>query len=450
MPDLNELSEREREILNLVAEGKSNKEIAQSLVISANTVKVHLRNIFAKLGVSSRTEAAMALQKLSQPAEAIAETVIDDAEQRREIEPDAVTMPEVAEPAHLPTSLPRSIWQQPILLVGAAVILVLAGLGLSQLVPGTDPAPAPIVESASFAESRWTPLANLDSDVHDAAVAVVENRVYVIGGSDGQGPVSTVISFDPEGGDFKSHPDKPIAVSAVQAVVIGGLVFVPGGFDPDGMAISALEVYDPVLERWDRGANLPEPLAAYATVAFEGKLYLFGGTDGAEQSNRVYSYLPESESWTELSPIPGVGRSYAGAAVSAGTIFVVGGFDGAGSLTDNLAYAPGSDRSGQQPWTTATDLPEGRYAMGTASVADIIHLIGGQSDSQGNFSQMEYSPQDDQWRVFGDPLAGTWSHMGVAQVETRLHVVGGLLDGSSSNRNMVYRALFVVAIPINP
>ena len=58
------LSEREIEILKLVASGKSNQSIADQLSISENTVKYHLKNILQKLGVSNRTEAVtIAMQK---------------------------------------------------------------------------------------------------------------------------------------------------------------------------------------------------------------------------------------------------------------------------------------------------------------------------------------------------------------------------------------------------
>lgn len=53
------LTEREREILQYLAGGKSNKEIARSLAISHDTVKLHVRHILAKLNLSSRVEAAV-------------------------------------------------------------------------------------------------------------------------------------------------------------------------------------------------------------------------------------------------------------------------------------------------------------------------------------------------------------------------------------------------------
>ena len=52
------LSGREREVLDLIAEGRTNREIGQRLFISQKTVGVHVGNILAKLDVSGRVEAA--------------------------------------------------------------------------------------------------------------------------------------------------------------------------------------------------------------------------------------------------------------------------------------------------------------------------------------------------------------------------------------------------------
>jgi DNA-binding NarL/FixJ family response regulator len=51
------LSPREGEILELIRQGLTNAEIAQALYLSVSTVKVHVRHIFEKLGVRTRTEA---------------------------------------------------------------------------------------------------------------------------------------------------------------------------------------------------------------------------------------------------------------------------------------------------------------------------------------------------------------------------------------------------------
>lgn len=51
------LSKRELEVLNLLAEGCSNQEIAEKLFVSLSTVKTHIQNLFEKLGVKRRTQA---------------------------------------------------------------------------------------------------------------------------------------------------------------------------------------------------------------------------------------------------------------------------------------------------------------------------------------------------------------------------------------------------------
>jgi DNA-binding CsgD family transcriptional regulator len=58
------LTAREQEVLRLVAEGRSNRDIAEELFISAKTASVHVSNILAKLGVSSRGEAAATAHRL--------------------------------------------------------------------------------------------------------------------------------------------------------------------------------------------------------------------------------------------------------------------------------------------------------------------------------------------------------------------------------------------------
>jgi two-component system, NarL family, response regulator LiaR len=58
-PAFEELTEREFEVLRLLAQGKPNKEIAETLVITERTVKFHVSSILSKLGAGNRTEAVM-------------------------------------------------------------------------------------------------------------------------------------------------------------------------------------------------------------------------------------------------------------------------------------------------------------------------------------------------------------------------------------------------------
>ena len=59
----NPLTDREQEVLRLMAQGKENAEIAAELVITERTVKFHVGNIYAKLGVTSRTAVVEAIRR---------------------------------------------------------------------------------------------------------------------------------------------------------------------------------------------------------------------------------------------------------------------------------------------------------------------------------------------------------------------------------------------------
>jgi DNA-binding NarL/FixJ family response regulator len=67
-PAFPQLTDREREVLDLVSSGSSNRSIATALFISEKTVSVHVSNLMAKLGVSSRLEAAAVAHQLSSTA----------------------------------------------------------------------------------------------------------------------------------------------------------------------------------------------------------------------------------------------------------------------------------------------------------------------------------------------------------------------------------------------
>lgn len=61
--EISQFSQREQEVIEILLQGRSNKQIALALDISASTVEYHLKNIYKKLQVSSRTEAVLRLGK---------------------------------------------------------------------------------------------------------------------------------------------------------------------------------------------------------------------------------------------------------------------------------------------------------------------------------------------------------------------------------------------------
>lgn len=75
-----QLSEREREVLHLVGVGHSNGEIAEGLFLSPHTVRTHVRNALRKLGVHTRAEAVLKLERAESRVPGIVEDTADGCE----------------------------------------------------------------------------------------------------------------------------------------------------------------------------------------------------------------------------------------------------------------------------------------------------------------------------------------------------------------------------------
>jgi DNA-binding CsgD family transcriptional regulator len=432
------LSDRELEILDLLVNGASNKQIAAKLFISTNTVKVHLRNIYGKIHVSSRTEAAMFAIRNNLVAVDGVETYEIPGSFLR-FKGATLTVLEEGRLVKKPGTWPLTIF--------LVAILIFAIVGMLFLVHrGENDHGINVASDPGFEPQRWRALADLPSPRERFAVAMYENQIYVIGGETEEGVSDIVERYDPETNTWERLLDKPLAVADAGGAVIGGLIYIPGGRMSSGEITKAVEVFDPLNERWERAASLPAGRCAHAVATFEGRLFVFGGWDGEQFRDDVFSYDPQFDRWDRHMAMP-TARGYAGAAVSGSAIYIIGGFDGSNALAVNEAYLPALEGSAETSWQTREPLPDARYAAGVTSVGEIVHVIGGISASN-QFAPLEYFPTEDEWRSFQPPKEEPWSHLGTVAIETSLFALGGRRGNVITEEAYSYQAIYTIALPL--
>lgn len=436
----NPLTERQIEVLELVAQGATNKEIGHALSISEHTVRKHLQNIFEKLDVSSRTEATTLAYQRGWVRLPSPEPAADAQTEEREAEADT-----------LEATVPAGIRVDPRVLAGAglagvAVIAVLVWLLVTrQLTPAIGGSGTPTVNL-----DRWTDTTSLSRPRTGLALTAFKGDLYAIAGETSEGPTGLAERLAPDDGEWRRLTDKPTPVRDVGAVVVGGEIYVPGGCVGDGSPIDSLEVYDPGTDTWSEKARMPKSVCAYAIAALEGDIYVFGGWDGGSYTQDAFTYDPDQDVWATVSPMP-TARGYAGAAAIEGQIYVVGGYDGRQDLAVVEAYAPSNDQAGETSWIEHTPLPDGRAGAGVVTVQSKLFIIGGGWDA-GRESAIQYDVRTDSWTLFPSPTAERWRNMGVTVLdtrsETRIYAVGGLEDDNYVATNREYTALYNVILPL--
>lgn len=432
------LSERELEIVRLVATGATNQQIARELVISVNTVKVHLKNIFAKLDIQSRTEVALyavtqGWVELDRPISAPEEAV-------SEVEP--------------PIMEPIS-WGKRVFFVFAALVAALLILLPQVQSESSAPVSSEFVDRSASANLtgpalqlyRWNSMAPLPTARGRFATAYYGGKIYTIGGDTVDGVTDVVEEYDSSTNSWRARSSKPIPVNNVGAAVIGGRVHVPGGYTATGEVITDLEIYDPDRDSWGRGASLPVPLCAYAIVVLDQKLYLFGGWNGSRYLASTYEYDLLTDTWLEKTPMPSA-RGFAAAGLIEGKIYVVGGYDGREEFAAVQKYDPAMDDGTHDPWTVKSPMMMRRGGLGVAAIAGTLYAIGGGWHGYLAYNE-RYDAVTDKWATIETPVFGQWRNLGVVASDTRVYALGGW-NGDYLNLNEEYQALFTYYLPELP
>jgi DNA-binding CsgD family transcriptional regulator len=447
-----ELSEREREILRLVATGASNKEIAQQLVISPNTVKVHLRNIFGKIGAASRTEAAMyaVRNRLVQGSVEIQSSEIPLPAALDQI-PISISEPDTpkTDPIDVPIAKDNTFWGnlQSLKIIGGlivtSILVVVALIILPRLIPNQQ---APFLSGMiTDSNQRWLEAEPMAIARYLPAAVTYEGSIYIIGGANKDGTTGSMMRFNPNTDEWFSMPEKPLPVSEIQAAVLADRIYVPGGKTADQTATNRMELYNPQTNEWETGPALPTPISAYSLVTFEGKMYLFGGWDGQTYTADVYEYNPDESKWRFLTKMESP-RAFSGSVVIGNHIYIAGGKNEEGSFQDILVFRPSQGDTGA--WDASIQMPSERYASGVSTLADSIYIIGGKTDQGEHPSPWQFNPQSKEWYTFEPPELDDWSHMAAVPLQNLIYTFGGEVDGESTAFVLKFQALYTLAIPV--
>lgn len=435
------LSERELDVLRCVSSGASNKEIASDLSISENTVKVHLRNIYAKLAVSSRTEATTA---------AIQQGYIAVPGQEETAATDAAAPaldPDVEEPALAPTAAVQELpeppaatpWRTAAVLLLALLALAAAGWFGWQLLGQEEAAATPdLFQETPIANTRWLHSRPMAEGRAGMAVASVGLDVYQIGGETAEGVDGRVRAFNSRDLTWREAAEKPTAVADAGAAELYGEIYVPGGRLPNGELTGAVEAYSPAQNAWRPIAALPQAQAGSLALSDGAFLYVLGGFDGETYLDTAYVYDPAADSWRPLPPLPH-GRAFASGGVLAGQLHVVGGQDAGGARQDCLRLNPA-----MEVWETCPEMLLPRSGAGSAVLLNRLYVIGGRGEAGAlSFSEM-YDPTAQTWQVINTPQlseTGEWGDLGVGQIETRIYALGGRQGGELLADTLVFAPL---------
>ncbi len=424
------LTRRETEILGLIAQGMSNDEIAHKLTISVNTVKVHVRNIFEKMQVQSRTEATIEAVKRGW-------VVVPGMAQGEK----AMSAP----PAWQPLRWQPGSWLWGVL--GMVLFLALATLLLPvQTFYARTNAPSFSTDTAWPVERmaervdvpRWSQLSSMPTARSRAAAAVLDDGWHIIGGEDAAGDMSLHELYNPAWDQWQTLPARPVAARGAAAAGLDDLLYVAGGC-ANATALARFDVFDTVAGTWQVAPALPAPRCGLAMTRWRHQLYAFGGWDGVHVTDSLYIFDPVAGQWRSGPALPQP-RAFAAVVALRDEIYLLGGTDGATQRAEVWRYLPG-----KEVWESAPALPEPRSGLAVTADAGSLYVITG-GEGADAYPHERFDLASQSWSTLDVPRRGPWHHAVAAMIGPNLHIAGGW-GGDYLAIHEVYQASHLIFLP---
>lgn len=443
MPTIETLSDREKEILILLANGASNKEIAVSLTISPNTVKVHLRNIYNKLEISSRSEATLIAVR---GGLILVETSNPVTEDLLEIESSDHT-------SNNPATLFTKWTLSTTIIIGTAII-ILAVIGFTIIfsqVPIRNsqlPINTPVINNSpsSITNFSWEAITPLPLPRYNMAAVTYNNSIYAIGGETTEGVTNLVEEYDPLTASWNKLTDKPTPVTATKAELLNGDIYIPGGMLEKGSPTNVLEIYSPNENIWTTKSELPTPLSDYSSAVLDSQLIVIGGWDGHKPVAAVLSYDPLSDTWTHLPDLP-FPLSGSSAVTHNGSILVFGGENASGPQNNILRFTPKLSSDSEKSWEIISSLPD-QFINGRAVMASsVVYLMASKNQDLAK-SSFGYLPNTNEFRSIPYPSHESLEGAGLVLLDTHIVSLGGRSFSGISKEVFAYQVLFSIFAPI--
>ena len=493
LPNGGDLTVREREVLAMVAEGKTNREIGAALFISESTAGVHVSNIMAKLGAGSRTEAAA----IAIRAGLVEGAAVPVEESRLAPEPAAGPQPAAPEPTGWLARM-RMQWRRhprsAAIAVGSVVVLLAIAVGLtfavltgdrptgavaggsptptevatdsaspsatptpssspsatpsespsasasasadSSLGPTATPAPAATPAPTPTLDGAWTAVESmLDGRADHTATLLADGSVLIVGGTTGTECRETVERYDPltEGWtEQEEMSDKRCDSTAT--LLRDGRVLVAGGSTSIQDLTASAELFDPDTGTFSPAASMSVSRVGHtATILSDGRVLVVGGQ--ADYSGTMLAsaeiYDPATGLWTPTGDMAVARISHTATGLQDGTVLVVGGCCGRREAHASAElFDPASGT-----WTGAGELVEARVRASATRLPDgRVIVVGGDTGDQVGLATAElYDPDTGRWTATAPMSDGRTLLAATVMEDGRVLAVGGFWGGATSN-----------------